>query len=183
MKYYKCGQILTTHGIKGDLKVKDLSDFNRFYKGSRLYINYKGEYIEVKVCKASEFGNFLLVAFEGLQDINLVEKYHSDYIYVSEIDRNDNLDENEFYYNDLIGKNVISENGEARGIVVEVRELPQAHYLVVEYNDKKVLVPFIDEFILSVGENIVVKEIEGLFWKLRFWLFFQKCSRDLWMNL
>lgn len=163
MKYYKCGQILTTHGIKGDLKVKDLSDFNRFYKGSRLYINHKGEYIEVKVCKASEFGNFLLVAFEGLQDISLVEKYHSDYIYVSEIDRNDNLDENEFYYNDLIGKNVISENGEARGIVVEVRELPQAHYLVVEYNDKKVLVPFIDEFILSVGENIVVKEIEGLF--------------------
>ena len=41
MKYYKCGHIMTTHGLKGALKIKDLSDFDRFYKDSTLYILYK----------------------------------------------------------------------------------------------------------------------------------------------
>ena len=38
MKYYKCGTILKTHGIKGDLKVKEETDFNRFDIGNTLYI-------------------------------------------------------------------------------------------------------------------------------------------------
>jgi len=163
MKYYKCGHVQTTHGIKGDLKVRSLSDFDRFYVGARLYILHNGEYVQVKVCKASEFGESYLVAFEGMQDINLVEKFHSDDIYISELDRDDDLEDGEFYYDDLIGKEVVNQSGEARGIVTEVREMPQSHYLVVKNNGKNVLVPFIKEFVVSVDEKIVVNEIEGLF--------------------
>ena len=87
MKYYRCGKIMTTHGIRGDLKVQVLTDFDRFKKGNRLYIKHKEEYIPVIVAKASSFGNYLLVSFEQLEDINLVEKYHLDDLYVSEEDR------------------------------------------------------------------------------------------------
>ena len=163
MKFYKCGHIMTTHGIKGGLKVKNLSDFNRFYKGSKLYILHNGEYEMVTVTKVSKFKEYLLVAFEGLEDINLVLKYHSEDIYVSELDRKDELASNEYYYTDLIGKEVVNQNGEARGKVVEIRELPHAEYLVVCYNDKNVLIPFIEKFIISVEDKIVVDEIEGLF--------------------
>ncbi len=163
MKYFKCGHVMTTHGIKGDLKVRSLSDFNRFYKGSRLYLYHNGQYEEVKVSKASVFKNDYLVSFEGLEDINLVQKYHGDDIYISEFDRQDELGENEYYYNDLIGKSVVNQQGEDRGTVIEVRELPQADYLVISYLDKSVLVPFIKEFVTEVNEKITVKEIEGLF--------------------
>lgn len=163
MKYFKCGHVMTTHGIKGDLKVRSLSDFNRFYKGSRLYLYHNGQYEEVKVSKASVFKNDYLVSFEGLEDINLVQKYHGDDIYISELDRQDELGENEYYYNDLIGKSVVNQQGENRGTVIEVRELPQADYLVISYLDKSVLVPFIKEFVTEVNEKITVKEIEGLF--------------------
>lgn len=163
MKYFKCGHVMTTHGIKGDLKVRSLSDFNRFYKGSRLYLYHNGQYEEVKVSKASVFKNDYLVSFEGLEDINLVQKYHGDDIYISELDRQDELGENEYYYNDLIGKSVVNQQGEDRGTVIEVRELPQADYLVISYLDKSVLVPFIKEFVTEVNEKIIVKEIEGLF--------------------
>ncbi len=163
MKYFKCGHIMTTHGIKGDLKVKSFSDFQRFYKGSRLYILHNGQYEEVKISKASVFGAYYLVAFEGLEDINLVLKYHSDDIYVSELDRQDELLEDEYYYNDLIGKEVVNQHGEARGKVIEIRELPQADYLVIDYLDKKVLVPFIKEFVTEVNDRITIEEIEGLF--------------------
>lgn len=163
MKYFKCGHVMTTHGIKGDLKVRSLSDFNRFYKGSRLYLYHNGQYEEVKVSKASVFKNDYLVSFEGLEDINLVQKYHGDDIYISEFDRQDELGENEYYYNDLIGKSVVNQQGEDRGTVIEVRELPQADYLVISYLGKSVLVPFIKEFVTEVNEKITVKEIEGLF--------------------
>lgn len=165
MKYFKCGHIMTTHGLKGDLKVKSLSDFDRFFKGSRLFILHNKQYEEVKVHSCKSFGNYYLVAFEDKLDINLVEKYHSDDIYVSELDRQNELDEDEYYYSDLIGMSVVNQNNEARGEVIEIRELPQADYLVVKYNGKKVLIPFIKEFVKDVNEKIVVNEIEGLFWK------------------
>jgi len=165
MEYYLCGKILTTHGIHGDLKVKSFSDFERFKKGARLYILHNGEYVMVKVCKVSDYNGCYLVRFEELEDINLVEKYHSDDIYISELDRNDSLDEGEYYYTDLIGKELINQNGEKRGIVKDIRELPQAKYLVVEYNGKNHLIPFINEFIGEVKDYIELKEIEGLLWK------------------
>lgn len=163
MKYYKCGHIMTTHGLKGDLKIKSLSDFNRFSKGTRLYILHNKDYVEVVVAKATPFGNYMLVSFEDYLDINLVQKFHSDDVYVSEMDRKDELEDGEFYYSDLIGKEVVNQNEESRGVVVEIRELPQAEYLVVEYNDKKVLIPFIEKFVTSVDDKIHVEEIEGLF--------------------
>lgn len=163
MKFYKCGHIMTTHGIKGDLKVRSYSDFNRFYKGSRLHILINGQYEMVTVNKATVFGDYYLVSFEGKLDINLVLKYHSCDIYVSELDRQDDLDSNEYYYSDLIGLEVVNQNGESRGKVVEIRELPQAEYLVVKYNGKNHLIPFINQFIKDVNEKIIINEIEGLF--------------------
>ena len=165
MNFYKCGHIMTTHGIKGDLKVKPLTDFDRFYKGSRLYILHNGSYEEVKVNRGIEFGAYYLVSFENLLDINLVEKYHGDDIYVSEMDRHHELSEGEYYYSDLIGMDVVNQNGDDRGTVKEIRELPQSDYLVVSYNGKNVLIPFTNKFILDVNDKIVVDEIEGLFWK------------------
>ncbi len=165
MNYYKCGHIMTTHGLKGDLKIKNLSDFDRFKKGNKLYILHNDEYVAVVVYKAVSFkGDTLLVSFKDLLDINLVEKYHSDDIYVSDLEReNDDLD-GDYYYSDLVGKKVINQNNEERGIVLEIKELPQYDYLVVEYNGKNVLIPFIDEFIIDVNDNeIIVDEIEGLF--------------------
>ena len=87
MEFFKCGHVMTTHGLRGDLKVKNLSDFDRFVKGNRLYILHKGDYQEVIVKTAKPFGDYLLVCFEGYEDINLVQKFHSEDIYVSNEDR------------------------------------------------------------------------------------------------
>jgi ribosomal 30S subunit maturation factor RimM len=63
----------------------------------------------------------------------------------------------------LIGKKVINQDGEDRGIVEEIREMPHKKYLAIRYKEKIHLVPFMEEFIGDVDEKIVVKEIEGLF--------------------
>ena len=165
MNYYKCGHIMTTHGLKGDLKIKNLSDFDRFKKGNKLYILHNDEYVEVTVYKSVSFkGDTLLVSFKDLLDINLVEKYHSDDIYVSDLEREDDNLDGEYYYSDLVGKKIINQNGDLRGVVKEIREYPVCHYLVTNYNDKDVLIPFQEKFVKEVNnDSIIIDEIEGLF--------------------
>lgn len=161
MNYYRCGIIMTTHGIKGDLKVKVTSDFDRFQPGSKLYILHQKEYVPVVVDKVSEFGKYLLVSFRDLKDVNLVEKYHLNEIFVSEEDREE-LQEDEFYYSDLIGLTVVNQHNQPRGVVKEIKEYPQCDYLYISYQNKLYYVPFIDEFILEVSDKIIIQEIEGL---------------------
>lgn len=161
MNYYRCGKIMTTHGIKGELKVKVTSDFDRFVKGNTLYILHNEEYIKVVVHHVSDFGKYLLVSFEDMLDINLVEKYHLDEIYVSEEDREE-LEEDEYYYSDLIGCSVYNQDQVFRGTVEEIKEMPQCDYLYIAYNNIHYYVPFINEFVLEVTDRIVIQEIEGL---------------------
>ena len=163
MKYYKCGHVMTTRGIKGELKIKSYSDFDRFSVGKKIYILHNDEYIEENIIKSSFNSGYYYIVLSGKEDINLVEKYHSDDIYVSEMEREE-LDEGEYYYSELVGKKVINQNGEDRGIVMEIREYPKSDYLAIKYNGKICLVPFINEFINDVTEDkIIVNEIEGLF--------------------
>ena len=163
MNYFRVGKILTTHGLKGDVKVQNFSDFDRFYKGAKLFIKHKNEYIPVTVNNSSDYGKGLLVSFVGLLDINLVEKYHSDELFISEDDRVNELELDEYYHTDLIGKEVYNQHGKARGIVKEVKELPQCDYLFVSYNGKNYYIPFMKKFIISVTDKIVINELEGLF--------------------
>ena len=163
MNYFRVCKILTTHGLKGDVKVQNFSDFDRFYKGAKLFIKHKNEYIPVTVNNSSDYGKGLLVSFVGLLDINLVEKYHSDELFISEDDRVNELELDEYYHTDLIGKEVFNQHGKARGIVKEVKELPQCDYLFVNYNGKNYYIPFMKKFIISVSDKIVINELEGLF--------------------
>ena len=162
IEYFRCGIILKTHGIKGELKIKLITDFNRFEKGNKLFILHNGNYEKVIVETKREFGEYLLVSFKDLQDINLVEKYHGDEIFIHKDDR-EKLEEG-YYYNELIGKKVVNQNKDDRGIVKTILNYPQSDYLEVLFNNKTYLVPFIDEFIIDVlDDEIIINEIEGLF--------------------
>lgn len=75
------------------------------------------------------------------------------------------LDDGEYYFHELIGLEVVNERNISKGVVTDVREVPQGYLLVVKKPDgKNALVPFRNEFIGKVtSKRIIVKEIEGLF--------------------
>ncbi len=162
MEGFVVGKILNTHGLKGDLKIKVLSDFDRFYKGSILYIEFKKEMIKVEVLSSKDYDNSILVRFKNMEDINLVEKYKNSFIWIREEDLTE-LEEDEFYFHELVGLPIYNQENQLRGTVKEVREIPQGHMLVTEINGKNKFIPFRKEFVTSVGEDkIVINEIEGL---------------------
>lgn len=155
------GKIINTFGIKGELKVYSESDFieYRYQKGATIYIDNKKHIV-------SSFRihqNIVLITLDELKDINLVLQFVGKDIYASNEDMPE-LEEDEYYLDDLIGLKVYNQNNQYLGTVVDFIDLPQGEVMeVLNEQKKKILIPFVDEFIIEItDEKIVINEIEGL---------------------
>lgn len=163
MQYYLVGEIINTHGIKGELKINSETDFDRFEKGNVLYIKKRNEYIKMTVASHRVHKGFDLVSFISYQDINLVEQFKACKLYVDETQLGE-LDDDEYYFHDLMNMPVYNQYDVYIGNVCEIRDLPHGDILEIEREGKKnALVPFNKEFIIDVtDEKIIINEIEGL---------------------
>lgn len=157
---YLVGKIVGTHGIKGELKVKSDTSFNRFKKGNVLYIE-KEEKIIINSSRVHK--GLHLITINGLTNINDVLMYVNKNIYVPH-DRSE-LEEGEYYYEDLIGLICYDSNKEEIGEVIDLQEVPQGLILEIRGKEKTILIPYVDEFIEEIdldNKKILINEIEGL---------------------
>ena len=104
------GQIVNTHGIKGEVKVKSNSDFTdtRFQPGEVLIVNHHHNEIEMTITSYRIHKGFHMLKFEGINHINDVEQYKGDYLFQERDHEDIELNENEFYYSDIIGCTVFN---------------------------------------------------------------------------
>ena len=155
MEKLKIGKVLGTHALKGELKIRSYSDFNdqRFVIGNKLYLNNIEDPFIIKTVRIQK-GNYL-VSFEGLQDINLVEKYVGSIVYGLKEDVV--LEDNEYFYDDLIGCKV-KENDQVIGTVESIYFNGAQDILNVKTTKKTIAIPYVDAFI--VDEDIENKVIE-----------------------
>ena len=163
MRLLECAKILTTHGIKGEVKIKIITDdLNRFNKGTILYVGEEKEAITINSFRL--FKEMGLITFNNITNINDVLKYIGKSIYVD----TDMYDDDGIYYDDLIGCNVF-DKGNLIGVCVDVMEVPQGEILVIKLsNGKQGYVPFVDEFVKEIdieNKQINIESIEGLLWK------------------
>lgn len=143
MDYIYIGKIVSTHGIKGEVKI--ISDFFEkdkiFKKGFKLYITplYHEEVINTyRVHK-----NYDMVTFNGYNDINEILKYIGMGVYIKRSDLA--LKEDEYLLSDLIGYAIYDNNkllGKVSGINFNNNVLLKI--------DDNFYIPFIDEFIEKV---------------------------------
>lgn len=162
MRLLEVGEIVKTHGIKGELRVKiSTDDLSRFDKGTILYIGDEQESVVVTSSRMHQ--GMMLITVNSMFDINLVLKYVNKIIYC-DVDALDNGDD--IYYDDLIDCKVLVDGKEV-GIVNDIIEVPQGLLLEINVKGKMKLVPYVDEFISDVdidNKVIVITPIEGLLW-------------------
>lgn len=165
--YIYVGKIVGTHALKGEVKVISETDFKdeRYQKGSRLYLSVNGEMVPVTVESHRTHKHFDLLTFEGLHSINDVERYVNSEIYVH-TSQLESLEDDEYYYFELMGCTVITEDDVEVGVVTKVVNYGASDLLVVKDDrGKEVMIPFVDEFILEVNletRTIRIHVIEGL---------------------
>ena len=156
------GKIIGTFGIKGELKVYTESDFvsYRFRKDATLFLSNKKEVIEVCVNSMRVHKKHILITINHYTDINLVEKYVGYDIYADANDEPD-LEEDEYQLDYLIHFEVYSTDNIYQGIVSDFIEVPQGYIMEVKNNSKRLLIPFVDEYIIEILENkIIIKVFE-----------------------
>ena len=163
MEKLKIGKIVGTHALKGELKIRSFSDFNdqRFVVGHKLYLNEIVDPFIIKTVRVHK-GNYLF-SFEGLQDINLVEKYVGYNVYGLKEDVE--LDDDEYFYDDLIGCQIIN-NDQEIGKVESVYFNGAHDVLTVQTANKKIAIPYVDAFIENEdieNKKIFVHLIKGMY--------------------
>ena len=167
MNYYKIGTIVNTHGLKGELKILSVTDFPelRYKKGNQVYIAAKDSKIPVTIKTVKLQKNMYLVTFKNLEDINLVEKYKGLDLMISE-DNQQELNQDEYYYRDIVGLTVETEDGQNIGTIKEILS-PGANdvWVVNRKGQDDLLLPVIDDVIKTVDlaeHKVIVELMEGL---------------------
>lgn len=160
MNYIYIGDIVNTHGIKGEVKI--LSHFKYkssvFISGTCLYI---GQNKIKKVIKSYRHHKiFDMVTFVGIDDINDVLEYKGEPVYI---------DKNEVMIDGILNEDLISmdvyNDDSFIGKVTDVLNNGVYDILVIENEKNRSLVPNINEFIRKIdldNKKIQINVIEGL---------------------
>lgn len=163
------GKIVNTHGIRGDLKVLLHTDFPevRFAPKNRLKMIHpeNGTQIDVTIATSRPIKGMYIVKFNEFGDINDVEKYKGWELKVSKENTVD-LPDNEYYFHEIIGCKVVSDEGEDLGVIEEILRPGANDVWVVKLpNRKQLLLPVIDDVVLDVDVKdklVTVHLMEGL---------------------
>lgn len=160
---YKIGKITNTHGIKGEVKIYNMSDFNRFTVGKEIYLLKKEEKVCFEIERVRTQKNLLIVKFKQIDDINQIELYKGFDLYSDE-KISDELEEDDYHYSELVDLMVYNLDQQELGKVISIIPVPQGHLLeILTTEGKKSLIPFNKVFVEDVLEDrIIIKPIEGL---------------------
>ena len=166
MSEINIGILVNTHGLKGEVKVKPMTDFAeiRFAKGSKIHIQYEDKLEEVTIQYAKWAKQLLIVKFKEYNDINLVEKFKGSTLSIDEANLHE-LEEDEAYFFELVDCEVYDEDNHYLGSVSEVIETNANAVLRVSDGEREFLVPFVNAFVkdfVREEAKIIIKLVDGL---------------------
>lgn len=160
------GVISSTHGIAGEVKVfPTTDDITRFDYLKDVVLDTGKEKLELTVSGVKYFKNMVILKFKGIDNINDVEKYRGCSLWVTRENAVE-LKEDEYFICDLIGLNVITDEGEELGELIDVIQTGANDvYAVRTKEGREVLLPAIEQCVLNVNieENtMTVHVMDGL---------------------
>jgi 16S rRNA processing protein RimM len=167
--YLIIGEILRPHGIRGELRLKILTDYpERISKIKTVYIGHDATQSDVpsySVQSARLHQQFLLLTLKEVQDRNEAETLRGQLVMV-DIDDAVPLEDDEIYLYELIGLTVKTETGQELGTIKDVLETGANDvYVVSSRQYGELLIPAHEETIIEIdtdAETVTVKLPDGL---------------------
>ena len=156
-KFIQVGQIVGAFGLKGQVKIRPMTDFlDRFQKGSRLRMN--GDWVEIETYSLHK--ERPLVKLRGVDTIDAAEALQWAYLEAEALTGED-MDDDEFLTEDLIGLRVVTVEGQELGVVDQVMPMPAHDVIVVG----ALMIPAVAEFVTDIdleARTMTVKLIPGM---------------------
>lgn len=169
MNWYNVGKIVNTHGIWGEVRVISQTDFPeaRYAVGNELglFLPKSEKPIMLTVASHRKHKTFDLLTFENHSMLKEVEGYRDGMLKISE-NKLGKLEENEFYYHEIIGCTVVTVDGVEIGAVTEILETGANDvWTVTPQTGKPHYIPYIEDVVKEVDvekKMIVIDPMEGL---------------------
>ena len=162
MEKIKIGKIVNAVGLKGEVKVYNYSDSTDIYIGTKAIYD---EEVLRRVKAVREQKNMVVLSLEGIENRDDAEKAKGRELYVTEKDL-PKLPKGQYYIRDLIGMDVVQDDGSHLGVMTDVIQNTAQDVFEVETEEgKEVLIPRVPDFVLKIDDKkrvITVHLIEGM---------------------
>lgn len=146
------GRIGRAHGVLGEATIEVRTDVpdERFYIGAKLFTDPESSG-PLTITSARDHNGILLLKFEEANNRNEIEKLR-DTLLKAEVDMSqENLHEDEFHVQQLIGLRVETDSGLIVGTLTDVLNLPGQDLLAVETEQGEILIPFVYEIVPDIN--------------------------------
>ncbi len=160
------GKVLKPWGVKGEVKVRPLTDFPaRFLSLRRVYlVSPEGKEIACAVKSARDPGGNPLLLLEGYDS---PEKSRAINNWLIKIPREEAmpLPEGQYYGFELVGMTVLSEGGERLGEITDIFETGSNDVYVMKRGTEEVYIPATKEIVKQVdrkARTMIIHLMEGL---------------------
>jgi 16S rRNA processing protein RimM len=166
------GHLRRPHGTRGEVFVEPLTDFPEkvFREGTELRVsdldgtNPDELFPPLRIEANRPHKGGMLVRFVGIEDRDRLDFIRNRYL-LCPFDRLEPLAEGELFQHQLPGLEVVTTEGTGVGRIREVYEHEPAVLLLVEGDDRELLIPFTREVVVSwdlEAGRLVVDPPEGL---------------------
>ena len=158
-QYLEIGQIVNTHGIRGEVRIHPWADSPEFL------LRFKTFYIDgapVRVRAARVHKGCVIALFDGVEDVNAAMGLKNKTLCIDRADAR--LPKGSFFLADILGARVVAEDGTELGTLADTLDLPGQRVYVVR-GEREHLIPAVPEFILHTDADagvITVRLIEGM---------------------
>ena len=166
MDFFAIGQIVKTRGLSGCLKVISYTQTQNIFTGLKdIYIEKTaGQKNKYNIRKINSTGKFLFIELEGIASVELAAHLVGGTIFLPK-DILPKLPEGEYYWQDIIGLNVVDEDGESLGKVESIFPTGSNDVYVCKGSYREILLPATAEVIKKIDIQrrvIKVKLPQGL---------------------
>ena len=118
--YFVIGDVVNTQGIKGEVRVIPCTDDeSRFELLDSVFLEQRGKMTEYYIENVRYHKQFVLLKFEGVDDMTTAEKLKGATVKIPPEDALP-LEEGEYYIRDLYDMNVVTDDGENLGIIKDI---------------------------------------------------------------
>lgn len=165
-QFLEIGQIVSTHGVKGELRVNPWCDTPEFMKKFKtLYFDDKGENaVKVVICRPH--GNIVILKLEGIDTVEQAQKLRNKVLYMSRKDAK--IKKGDWFIQDLIGCTVYDadDNSVIYGTLTDVAQTGANDIWFITNNGKEYIIPAIKDVVINVdveNDSVFIKPLKGIF--------------------
>ena len=151
--FYYLGKIVSKYSFKGELLLKTESDEINFKELKSIFIEIDGSLVPFEINRLQLHKSSLLrLSIKGIDNETKANKILKSEVFLP-INDLPPLSGNKFYYHEIIGFKVIDKNSGKIGKAINVNDQTSQPLLIVEKNDKEIMIPLIDEFLVEVDRK------------------------------